>query len=371
MTPDNSTNRSYQRRIAIGFSHWKSKNILPFLAVDPRQVVFVRNADEARALEPRDGEDLIFWGSVAPPGIQELSEKTGAHLVRMEDGFVRSVGLGSDYVKPLSLVLDRKGIYFDPRQESDLEFMLNGADFSDEELSRARAVRAFIVDKGVTKYNTEPRELADWASSGRQVVFVPGQVEDDASIRFGCAGINTNLGLLESARCAHPDAFIVYKPHPDVMASNRKMGRVALDAARRFADHIETSLSVVSCIEACDVVHTMTSLTGFDALLRGKHVVVYGRPFYAGWGLTEDRLQVSRRSRKLSLDQLVAGALLRYPVYFDWEKMEFTTCESVLERIVETRNALEKTGDLDRLRIGYIRRKARRWLVRIKSWCKL
>ena len=61
----------------------------------------------------------------------------------------------------------------------------------------------------------------------------------------------------------------------------------------------------------------MTSLTGFDALLRGKQVIVHGRPFYAGWGLTQDLLPVPRRQRYLSLDELVAGALLHYPLYWD------------------------------------------------------
>ena len=35
-----------------------------------------------------------------------------------------------------------------------------------------------------------------------------------------------------------------------------------------------------------DEVHTLTSLTGFEALLRGIEVHAYGGPFYAGWGLT-------------------------------------------------------------------------------------
>jgi capsular polysaccharide export protein len=34
-------------------------------------------------------------------------------LWRMEDGFIRSSGLGSDLLAPLSLVLDKTGIYYD------------------------------------------------------------------------------------------------------------------------------------------------------------------------------------------------------------------------------------------------------------------
>jgi capsular polysaccharide export protein len=256
-----------------------------------KQVVFVPNAHKANALGIKSDDCLVYWGREAPEGLLALAAQHAVRVLRMEDGFVRSVGLGSDLIRPLSLVLDQRGIYFDPTQPSDLEHMLGTAQFSDKELARARHVRAFIVEHGITKYNLEPCESASWPSKGRQVVLVPGQVEDDASIRYGCTDVKTNLSLLQAARRAHPDAFVVYKPHPDVMSGNR-VGKLNLAQARQFADHVETRLSVVSCISACDVVHTMTSLAGFDALLRGKRVVVYGQPFYAGWGLTDDVLQV-------------------------------------------------------------------------------
>jgi capsular polysaccharide export protein len=217
----------------------------------------------------------------------------------------------------------------------------------------------------------EPRTPPAWDTRGRTVVLVPGQVEDDASILLGSAQVKTNLALLEAVRKAHPEAFIVYKPHPDVVSGNRA-GKLALARARDFADHVETDVSVVRCIEAASEVHTITSLTGFDALLRGRKVVTYGQPFYAGWGLTEDRAvggaALARRTRRLGVDALVAGALLRYPVYWDWELRGYTTCEAVLARIVETRNALEASGQLDKLRVGLVRRQVRKLQVVARAW---
>src|SRR3546814_1186728 len=67
----------------------------------------------------------------------------------------------------------------------------------------------------------EPRADTPWRRSGKTVILVPGQVEDDASIRFGCTDVRTNIALLKAARAARPDAFIVYKPHPDVVSGNR------------------------------------------------------------------------------------------------------------------------------------------------------
>jgi capsular polysaccharide export protein len=360
-----------QRMICVRFRRWKAANIKPLLSLDQKRVVFVQNVHKAQALGLELGDCLVYWGREASEGLLALAAQHSVRVLRMEDGFVRSVGLGSDLIRPLSLVLDRRGIYFDPTLPSDLEHILGTAQFSEKELLRSRQVREFIIEHGITKYNLEPRETAMWTSKGRQVVLVPGQVEDDASIRYGCTEVKTNLGLLQAARRAHPDAFVVYKPHPDVMSGNRD-GKLNLAQAREFADHVETRLSVVSCIAACDVVHTMTSLTGFDALLRGKHVVVYGQPFYAGWGLTDDVLQegaaFARRQRRLSMDELVAGTLLRYPIYWDWELKGYTTCEAVLHRIVESRSKLETSSGLEKLRAGFIRRQFRKLGILVGVW---
>lgn len=357
--------------IGVGFKRWKAANIEPMLSLDFEAVHFVKDVNRAKKLEIRPRDYLFFWGAVPPSGLTDLAKAYWAEILHAEDGFVRSVGLGSDLIRPLSLVLDRRGIYFDATRESDLEHMLNTEIFTGDELVAARKVREFIVVHGITKYNFEPRVPVNWLTAGRRVLLVPGQVEDDASIRLGCTSIKTNLGLLEAVRDANPEAFIVYKPHPDVVSMNRK-GRLAADVAKRFADHVETNVSVISCIEASHEVHTMTSLSGFDALLRGKKVVTYGQPFYAGWGLTTDLAEnptaFARRVRRLSLDELVAGALLRYPIYWDWALKGYTTCEAVLHRIVEQRTALEESGGLEKLRVGFVRRQLRKAGLLTRAW---
>jgi len=366
-----SASSGSSRMICVGFRRWKAANLKALLSLDTKQVLFVSDVKKAEALAVKSGGCLLYWGRNAPAGLLQLAEKSSARVLRMEDGFVRSVGLGSDLIRPLSLVLDERGIYFDPTQSSDLEHILCTATFSEQELARAQNVRAFIVEQGITKYNLEPREAPTWPIESKEVVLVPGQVEDDASILYGCTEVKTNLGLLQAARQAHPNAFIVYKPHPDVTLGSR-VGEVALTHVHQFADYIETKLSVISCIEACDVVHTMTSLTGFDALLRGKRVIVYGQPFYAGWGLTEDVLKegvaFSRRQRKLTLDELVAGALLRYPIYWDWDLKGYTSCEAVLYRILEERTALEENGGLKNLHVNYVQRQWRKVNIIVSAW---
>ena len=340
----------------VGFEFWKRRYVRPFLPVEEPH--FLRSLRGLARFELRAGDVVVCW-SAPSEAVEAWVQARSCRLCRMEDGFYRSVGLGSDLIRPRSLVIDEQGLYFDPRRPSDLEQLLNTLSIEPEEVLRAQAVRRLITENGLTKYNLEAREAVAWPSAGRAVVLVPGQVEDDASIVHGCESVRTNLGLLREVRAACPEAFVVFKPHPDVTSGNRR-GSVPRNDALRHADWIETRASVVSCIEAADAVHTMTSLAGFEALLRGKAVVVYGRPFYAGWGLTEDRLVLPRRARRLSLDELVAGVLLRYPLYWDWELRGFTTCEAVLHQLIAERDVLESARRLERLRSGGLRRLMRK-----------
>lgn len=361
------------RVIGFGFRKWKAANLKPMLGLHQEFIHFAKDLKNLDQFNLKDDESVIYWGARPPADLVDYVSDSKAKLIHLEDGFIRSVGLGSDLIKPLSLVMDQRGLYFDATRPSDLEVMLNTYEFNEEDVSRAQWVKQYIIDYEITKYNLEPREPIDWRSiaNDRLIILVPGQVEDDASIRLGCTSINTNLDLIKEVRHTHPNAFIVYKPHPDVLSGNRK-GKVSLKEIAPWVDYIEQNVSVVSCINACDEVHTMTSLTGFDALIRGKKVVTYGQPFYAGWGLTLDKahdgMAFRRRTKKLTLDQLIAGALLHYPIYWDWDLKGYTTCEAVLHRIVEQRTQLEQSGKFDQLRIGWFRRQLRKLKVVFKSF---
>ncbi|HEX3883561.1 MAG TPA: beta-3-deoxy-D-manno-oct-2-ulosonic acid transferase [Stellaceae bacterium] len=310
--------------VCVGMSFWKRRRIAEFLRSGEGVPVFRRTA--AAAIAAAKGRAVACWTSRMPPGLEH------ANLIRVEDGFVRSVGLGSDFLPPASLVLDRRGMYFDPRTKSDLETLLCETSFDPPLRARARSLAEQLVHRGVTKYNLAAvsAPAIDWPA-GRRRVLVPGQVEDDLSVVLGGGDIRDNLALLARARAAAPDAFIVYKPHPDVLAGHRK-GMVAEADALRFADRIVTNAATASLLGEIDELHTLTSLAGFEALLRGRRVVVYGRPWYAGWGLTDDSV-VIERGRQLTLEELVAGALIVYPRYLDPVTRLPCGPETIIERL--------------------------------------
>jgi capsular polysaccharide export protein len=291
------------RIFAFGFSRWKRTFLPGFLECPGRTPVFVKSGDEARGRGFAAGDVALVWGATAPADVERLLDEQPGRLWRMEDGFLRSVRLGAEITVPASLVVDTQGIYFDPTRPSDLEHLLETASVDDAELARARALREAIVEARISKYNVGAQRAPGVPDSARgRVVLVPGQVEDDASVRLGGVDVKTNLELLRQVRRARPDGFIIYKPHPDVWGGHRR-GQVDRDEARALADLVVTDLSLPECLAVADEVHTITSLVGFEGLLREKRVFTYGRPFYAGWGLTEDRHAVARRTRRRSLDE--------------------------------------------------------------------
>lgn len=301
------------RRIdaVYGVARWKRVTLNAMLWNGSSPVRHARGYRPASGI----GQYHVAWKSrTAPKLLARLAEK-GRRIGELEDGFIRSVGLGANCVPPLSAIVDLTGIYFDPGQQSDLEIILQTYNFDEILSRRAAALKRRLVDANISKYGQLRSEIKH-AVGDRYKVLVAGQVEDDRSILTGGSG-TTNLELLARARACEPLAHIIYKPHPDVVAGHRK-GHVETAAALRFADEIQQDASITALIDAVDGVHVITSLAGFEALLRGKAVTTHGVPFYAGLGLTKDLGDIpARRTRRLSLDELVAGTLLVYPRYID------------------------------------------------------
>ena len=257
---------------------------------------------QMRFAERQGNKQHMVWGASPDVGV-----------TRVEDGFLRSRGLGAQLVPPLSLVLDHSGIYFDATHPSDLESMIaKRAQLSPAQTLRAQRLIESITRAKLSKYNLGGA-LPDFPSGHR--ILVIGQVEDDASIRLGTTEISTNRVLLETVRAANPEAVLIYKEHPDVVAGLR-IGAVA--DADTLADVVLTEGDISELLAQVNEVHTMTSLTGFEALLRGVRVSTYGAPFYAGWGLTHDLGDIpTRRNARPSLEGLVHATLIDYPRYFD------------------------------------------------------
>ncbi len=315
--------------VACGIRLWKRRHLRTFFGRHRRLKFTTFRAAENTATATN--RKVLAWASAAP-GLSHGQTR----LVRVEDGFLRSCGLGAKLTPPLSLVLDDLGIHYDPGAECRLERLIaRRSRMKDGEHARASALIRQLIRAGLSKYNlggTPPPDLP----RGRRIL-VPGQVEDDASILKGCPGIRSNPELLRITREANPDAVILYKPHPDVEAGLRR-GHVEEAQALTWANRILLGCDPAALLEQAEEVWTMTSLLGFEALLRGVRVTCLGVPFYAGWGLTTDGAPTpGRRNTAVSLEGLVHAALIDYPRYIDPLTRKPCPVELMVERLANNR----------------------------------
>ncbi|TCL95985.1 capsular polysaccharide biosynthesis protein [Rhizobium sp. PP-WC-2G-219] len=276
--------------------------------------------------------EIFVWSLNLPETVRAFAHLNAIPVHVVEDGFIRSAVPHAGRTPPLSLIVDRQTAYFDSRTASDLEDILQHHDFEEDPLlmERARQAMALLLSTGISKYNAPLREVAlPYGPKRKRRVLALGQVDGDASIRFGCPRPVTNEDMVRQAVAENPDAEVIYKPHPDVLSGVRSSS-ADLSELARICTVLTDRIPLSRAFETIDHVYAITSLAGFEALLRGLPVTVLGLPFYAGWGLTEDRQTTARRQRRLTIEQVFAATYLLYPRYFEPETGENTTFEAVI-----------------------------------------
>lgn len=324
----------------FGFSRWKHTFIHPFLTEFKKENIHFINPFFDSHLHSAlnkglcPGDKIYIWGKKKFSALESWAKDNSTNTTRVEDGFIRSVGLGSDLTRPYSLVIDDMGIYFDPKIESRLENILSNHDFSTIKTNDlAHSLISKIQESKISKYNTINTTQNTNFPPNNTIKLVIGQVEDDASIIYGGNGM-TNQELLTKVRSASDeDSYIIYKPHPDVLSGNR-IGTIQPDITDTLADTVSTG-NIHDLLDISDEIHTITSLTGFEALMKKKKVFTYGMPFYAGWGLTTDKKHCIRRKRNLSLEELVVGTMILYPRYIDPETHMYCDPEQLIDELLK------------------------------------
>ena len=356
----------------FNFAPWRMMQIEPFFYAPNNQKFICKSLDEALEKGLDKESNIFIYGIIEFPEVEAFAKENGMTIYRIEDAFIRSVALGSGFAKPYSMGIDSRGIYFDPRKPSDLEYLLEHYEFSNEILQRAKNVRAEVLASKFSKYNhLEHKAIEIERDRYNKVILVTGQVEDDMSMKFGAFGLSYSE-LLKIVREKNPNSYIIYKPHPDVLSGNRK-GHIPQEIIDSCVDDVITMVSIDSCIAVADEVHTLTSGAGFDALIRGKKVYTYGMPFYAGWGLTTDYRECKRRTTIRSLDELVCATLILFPRYISPKTGEFCEIEQTLSELKEEQEKYFNNR-LYRLKVnfkGYILPRGRKFLRAILKPFKL
>jgi len=311
--------------ICIGFTKWKRGYFQEY--IKEYDIFYLHNYIPTfiviSILKQFDTKyDVFVWSYQEKKRLRSFFELNNTVIKRVEDGFIRSIGLGANQTKPLSLIIDNEELYFNVQKQSRLETIIfnNVLNYSKKELDIACKYIEEINLKKITKYNfknTIPIDtLKMYLNLQKKTVLVIGQVEDDMSIKLGAQTKIDNLDLLKLAYEENRGANIIFKPHPDVLYKKRK-NSIGLDEYAKYGLVVMDNITLFDLIELSDHVYTITSLSGFEALMQGKKVTCLGSPFYAHWGLTDDRDKIIERRKKylLSLEQLFYAAYIEYPTY--------------------------------------------------------
>nr|WP_284041617.1 hypothetical protein [Halomonas olivaria] len=339
----------------VGFSTWKiylrkyfSEYELIFLPKDIKKNQF-NSQYRRKILSLKDKCQVFIWGFKAPEYILEFLREEKIPTKFVEDGFIRSAQLGATKAPPMSLCLDSKTPYFDATRASELEDLLNNFDFSSQPklLEQAKEGIKLLLETGISKYNnSQPVNIEKmYGSKTKKRVLVLGQVEDDASIQYGCEKKLTNNDVVRLAVKENPDAQVIYKPHPDVMNGHRPYQSNPTDV-ENISLVLTNDVPLANAFETVDHVYTITSLGGFEALLRGIKVTTLGCPFYSGWGLTDDRQKNERRKRQLNLNEIFSIAYLVYPKYFNADSGNKISFQDVVKNLAKSST---NTSDLKKI----------------------
>ena len=248
-----------------------------------------------------------------------LSKKYNTPCTLLEDGFIRSIGLGVNGSPSFSLVEDNVGIYYDATTPSKLENILNTYDFKADVTLMQISVEAMarIKKHHISKYNNAPNLCDDiFKGDTKPKVLIVAQTSGDASIMYGLGNVFNTKQIIDDAIKENPLSSIYIKIHPDVL-SGKKKSDIFIAEIPKECTILDVDVNPISLLKHFDKVYTKTSGMGMEALILGLDVVCYGLPYYAGWGRTMDKQVCERRTRKLTLEELFAGAYILYARYYN------------------------------------------------------
>jgi Capsule polysaccharide biosynthesis protein len=288
------------------------------------------------ALDKIEAPVFVVWGNGEDDTVKDYARGRGIPIHRMADGLLRDYQAPAAKSFPDSLVLDTRGCYFDATQPSDLEDILNTGDLADEALmARARRGMALIVKYGINRYNAEGEVPSSRVRpKKKRKVLVVGQAATDPAVLFGRSSAPSNEDLVKLAMLENPDSDIAFRYDPDPAPGTRAAKWAPGEIAKLCT--VDTGPANEALLD-CDHIYTVSSHFGFEGLMRSKTVSVFGAPFYAGWGLTDDRIDHPRRQRKISLEALFAGAFIVYPRYRLEGSAGTCAVEDVIARSVDAR----------------------------------
>lgn len=251
----------------------------------------------------------------APPNREVLFAESG--FLATTHSWSHSFREGNRDYACLGFVYDDIAHYFMADYSNRLNRKLNSDETpSAKALARAEAALARIVSQRISKYNAQPMRAPVMTDGYARRVLVCDQTYADASTVYGKVGDAEFERMLLAAIAENPDAEILVKTHPDTFwEKEKRTGYYAHLNSTGRVRILRDPVNPYALFDLVDTVYVGTSQMGLEALFAGKNVVTFGAPFYAGWGLTDDRQAIPHRHRARSLVEIFHYFYIWYTIY--------------------------------------------------------
>ena len=303
----------------------------------------------------------IIWGSGFDLGSDYKKQPQG-NVYFAEDSYIRSIATFADdsaeekLKQSISVVIDDLGLPFNCFYTNRLEQKIN-SNFSltPEQYKRAQECINKIRKNHISKYNFQPILKPKIGRKNVKKVLVLDQSYGDESIYWSNSSKNLFHKMLESAIKENPEADIIVKVHPDALVEGSRSGYFnknnTVDKFKNANIYLYAdTINAISMIEYVDKVYVMSSGMGFEAILCEKEVITFGCPFYAGWGLTDDRNTYmkkenikNRRNKLRSIKELFYLTYIWYPLYLNPEENKICEIEDAINWIIRERDKYFKS----------------------------
>lgn len=294
-----------------------------------------------------EGDVYASFGLPSPKAQRELinlSLRDGVQrpYYNIENGFLAFTGIALiDSAASHSLLLDEKSLYFNGIDGSSMEDkILFGERPNKENLTRAKELMARITTNNLSKYNHAPIMIPSLPGTSSEKVLIIDQRYADKSIGFASANENTFKKMLMDACKENPNADIIIKVHPDALTGLVKghfdRSAESLPNVYLYSDDINP----LCLLRSVNCVYAVSSQMGFEALMMGLDVKLYGQAIYGGWGLTEDRTDFNRRGGETrTLEELFYWLYMYRIPYVGPESEELVDLNTYIDELMATRGA--------------------------------
>ena len=254
----------------------------------------------------------------------------------VEDGFIRSMGLGVLGDPGNSVILDDISPHFDGKTENRLQKLINQeTNLNLIQLERSKKLIHKITSLKISKYNHAPIEKIKIGTPGKPKILLIDQRFGDFSVSYGMGDEKTFENMLFVAVTKYPDYEIVVKLHPDATSGIKSsyFSKSILDKFSSYKNIITIGFDInpYSLFEEVEKVFVCSSGVGFEALMAKKEVHCFGMPFYANRGLTTDYQEVSYRTKKVSLETLFYYAYLYLSKYVNPDNGQRCSLEELVD----------------------------------------